>query len=399
MGPNTLTFRFEDAAPPGQKPVTPSGGNFPVPAGGRTLREEGGGIAQQLGQILGQIPGLQQAPKLAAALPKFTEMFGGGKPIPVAPTKQVTDAQAQNLPSVESAEGGGGMLAAAGPIGLIVAGAMYAANKIKEKILASIDAVGNAAERAGQTGAMLAHGENARAIGEVGKGFVALSGQMPVFGEYLERVGGVAIKTVGALNTLTEAFISRAQEIGGYSPQLATANAMAEVRSLLGDIREADRLGPEMARLVDAESRLSNDLREMLLPVKEFIIRNLADFVAWLRDFLLTTKVLIEGIAEVIGGIKTGNEEIAGHGVAVVTNLEDFARTARMERDRKANEDMKNLNLGALFDQLDFIDRRFRAMHIPGVNRAMLDAIGANPVIRAGQGNDGLGLPIINRGN
>jgi hypothetical protein len=83
-----------------------------------------------------------------------------------------------------------------------------------------------------------------------------------------------------------------------FSGPLAAASADKEVRALRGDIREAQDLGPLMASLMESESRASDDLRQILLPIKRFLLEHLAGIMEGISDLLHEYKPVLAGSAE-----------------------------------------------------------------------------------------------------
>lgn len=138
----------------------------------------------------------------------------------------------------------------------------------------------------------------------------ALAGVATALGPVGLAVAGVGI-AVGVLYKSIDAavtsFVERGKELAGYSAELTGAGARANVRGTMADIREAQELGPAIARLTDAQSRVSAEWREFWLPVKEFLANQLANFlevVATLmegfNDAMTVQKVILEAIFEVL---------------------------------------------------------------------------------------------------
>src|SRR5262249_1429708 len=73
------------------------------------------------------------------------------------------------------------------------------------------------------------------------------------------------------------------------SGELTEARAIANVRQIRADMREARVLGPGIASLTDAYSRSSERVQAALLPIKKFIVEKLAAFMeklaAWLEKY------------------------------------------------------------------------------------------------------------------
>lgn len=177
-------------------------------------------------------------------------------------------------------------------------------------------------------------------------------------GKALEELGpagaaaGVALQTVaGAAKAYSEvvgAFIQRGRELASLDGGLAGATAMADVRSLMSDLREAEVLGPKMAELIEQQSRMESALREGLLPIKEFILdevlgfmTNIGQFAVWILEAL--NKLLNyfgKDINETITKIK---ELLEGK------NDEAEAWTRDWERAMNSFRPRRDLTLGNIF--------------------------------------------------
>lgn len=113
--------------------------------------------------------------------------------------------------------------------------------------------------------------------------------QIPIVGEFFASKVSLAVAPINAMATAANAFVERGKELSGFSGALAAADVKADVRALLGDIREAQVMGESLSRVTDARSRVDEGLREMILPIKELLSRSLA--------------FLMERSAEIVEGI------------------------------------------------------------------------------------------------
>lgn len=86
-----------------------------------------------------------------------------------------------------------------------------------------------------------------------GGGLAAIAGPAAIA---IAAVGAAAASGVVAVNQARAFSTGRGAEVGGLSPEIARAQAQAEVRSLNQRLRSAQRLGPTFARQIEAESRL-----------------------------------------------------------------------------------------------------------------------------------------------
>jgi hypothetical protein len=116
-------------------------------------------------------------------------------------------------------------------------------------------------------------------------------------------LGAVAVAAglvVAAFKRAADAFLERAKELEGFSPQIAAAGARAEVRTIGADIREAGVLGPGLSRLVDAQSRLDIAIRDVLLPIKEVVLNVVAPLMEFMADMTEKIRDAILGIDNLI---------------------------------------------------------------------------------------------------
>lgn len=153
-----------------------------------------------------------------------------------------------------------------------------------------VSAPGVIAGRVGDIAGTAARGENADAIGKVYSGFVDLAEQVPLVGHSLGVLGDSAGGVVRAFRDMTMSFVDRGRELSGYSGGLATSYAMGDVRQMMADMKEAQTLDPALSRLNDAQNELSLMLRDLLLPIKKFVIETLAGaleaLVQMIKDLL-----------------------------------------------------------------------------------------------------------------
>lgn len=108
---------------------------------------------------------------------------------------------------------------------------------------------------------------------------------------------------------------SATDQLAAFSGPLAQAQVMKDVRSLMDDIREANQVGPDLARLVDAQSQAQSELREIWLPIKKAITEVMASVLEHLIPYLQATRVVLspefwQGMLE--QGVYLVSQAIAG---------------------------------------------------------------------------------------
>ena len=96
-----------------------------------------------------------------------------------------------------------------------------------------------------------------------------------------------------AVSETIQAFVQRGRELAQYNGRLAGAVANTDVNNIMADIKEADRFGDKMATLIEKQNQLDLTMRELIAPVKEFLLNVLIKIL----DGILAA---IQGILEVV---------------------------------------------------------------------------------------------------
>jgi len=207
--------------------------------------------------------------------------------------------------------------------------------------------------------------------------------KVPLTGEALAAAFDAAVAPVRAFHDVVEAFVARGRELQAFSAELSAAGALADVRSTLADIHEAQELGPELARMTDAQSRLSDELRELLLPVKKFLVENLA----------AAMEILVEMARSIRVGVAESKESLA----ILIELLNDIFGSGKMAdvpdlilridgRLKRAAEDALNRDMHA--DALGILEQISQGLDLPGAPK--------NPA--AGAKDTGLEIPGLRGG-
>lgn len=228
---------------------------------------------------------------------------------------------------------GGAAAVESGPIGVALALAARKAGeelgRLKEMAAGSVQAVRS-----------LASNDNLGALTSATRVAADALGHIPVVGGALETGLKGLLGPVTAFAGVVQAFVDQARNLSGYSPELAQSTARADITSLLSDIREAQELGPDLARLQDAQTELISTVRELLLPVKKFVVEQLAEamefVVRQLRDAgLIWEEVLavLKALPEVLGNLMFGRVEGATATIVTAIAGAKAAFEKRHERD------------------------------------------------------------------
>jgi hypothetical protein len=253
-----------------------------------------------LAEILGaakkaRVPGANLLGSISKA---FT---GAGAAAPAAATAVTATAAGAGAGAGAAATGAAGAtgaaagpLVAAGPVGVAIA-ATLAALKV-------IDMAGDAAaglvKSVGAVTAGLIKMGGVDALGAVGTGLEDFGGKLA----YIAPVFGVALKIAGAG---IQAFVQALDAVSSYakrfeqtSPDIAFAQAKADVRMMIGDIRRAQTMGPNLARFIEARSKFENSW-------EDFKVR----FIVMIEPFLTYIMTALE---KMLTNFDTGIEMVSG---------------------------------------------------------------------------------------
>lgn len=204
-------------------------------------------------------------------------------PMPVTPaaatTKSIATANTvQNqIPQVLPA--GGGAANIAGLISAVGTGVAIA-TAIKVISQAIGGAVRGAIEGTTSVAKQAIAGDEIGALANAAKGAADAWGNF--VGTFVPPAGEV-IKTFGTIvkagEDLTRSFLTRAQELTPYSGQIAGAFARQTIRDIMANIQESQQLGDQYAALIDAWGDLKQELRQIMLPIKEWMLGTLAKII------------------------------------------------------------------------------------------------------------------------
>ena len=125
--------------------------------------------------------------------------------------------------------------------------------------------------------------------------------------EMLGPYGMVASKALAGVGEaaavfkmVIDSFAQRAKELERLSPDIAAASARADIRRMQTDLQEADEIGPQLGKLVELQSKGEAIMSATLLPIKEFLLENINDFLEWSMS---TFADFIEGFNDALAKI------------------------------------------------------------------------------------------------
>lgn len=154
--------------------------------------------------------------------------------------------------------------------------------------------------------------------------------EIPIVGKlYAARMKAAAEPLIQG-KEIIDSFVARGRQLSQYNGPASAASANADVRALLADIREGQRLGTDYARLIDSQSRLETVVRDGLLPIKERLLNgtaNVMDFLARLVEIAVATGEKIGDMVTLLKNLP-GLQEVAKY----LDNLENDRVRDRAER-------------------------------------------------------------------
>ena len=109
---------------------------------------------------------------------------------------------------------------------------------------------------------------------------------------------------VGAARAVDDALTSIAQTARYYQSEVAAATALADVRSMIADIQQAQTLGPGLAQYVTARSELAASVKGLETTLVADILPLAVDIAQYLNDAVKGFSNLYEAVSEGTG-VKT----------------------------------------------------------------------------------------------
>lgn len=143
-------------------------------------------------------------------------------------------------------------------------------------------------------------------------------------GEQAADILGKAFKALAdTVTDVDRALLQMSKDAAKYNAEVAQAQAVANLRDLVGQLQRAERLGPQLAEYTDARSQLAQDFHDAMTDIAEPVTELMTLGVELLRDgmdgILVITR-LIKEITEwfhtdlgrgVIDGVASSNQILA----------------------------------------------------------------------------------------
>jgi hypothetical protein len=178
---------------------------------------------------------------------------------------------------------------AAGPVGAMVAVAPAIYEAAKAVVAMPFEGARKAAQGMADAGTAIMENDLSGLMGQLADGLSSVS---PVLGE----VAKTANAFQEALNQVTQATIKRGKELSAYDSRPAVANATADVRRIRADMREAQTLGGEYARVTSLQSDVEDFQREVLLFLKSQLLPLLIAFLEPMAEGANTLKPMLKAL-------------------------------------------------------------------------------------------------------
>lgn len=216
---------------------------------------------------------------------------------------------------------------AAVPIGAIIAAAVAIRAAVEQLVRGIVSAGRSVVE-----GIASANPDPAAALDRLGSAASDVGQKLPTVGIAAIAVGESLRALAGVMQNLDRT----AQRYGEYSPVIAQAQAVAEVRQVMGDLRRSQKIGNEMASYVIAQS----DMQQKFEDIKIRLLTRIVPVV---------TKIL-----EVLEGMMAGGEQVASVIAAPLTLISDIlSQLLFIQRDAKLPDVMDPAEqlMNPLFDK------------------------------------------------
>jgi hypothetical protein len=222
--------------------------------------------------------------------------------VPTPPKSAAVEQIPKTLPMAEPEAMGavgetaaGGMAAAAGPLAAVA----IVAQMFNAAVQEAVKAVGSFAVTM-----VSAESTAPEMVGDMGEAVKGIGDKLGFFGAALSEAGQGLI----VFSDLVKALNGMADRYTPYSPTLAVAEAMADMRQTLGDLRRGREVGPELSKFINEQTILQQQfenekikMMKVLLPVVTGGMKMLVDLlpvmsanIKLLALFLLPLKAFMD---------------------------------------------------------------------------------------------------------
>ncbi len=193
-------------------------------------------------------------------------------------------------------------------------------------------------------------------ISQFGDGLSSLGAKIgtavPVVGAFVEGLG-LATKGVG---TLMAAINQSVDTYGEYSPQIAQAQAQAEIIQTLGDMRRAKEVGPELARFVLAQSEMQQKFEEVKIKLLIGLVPLVTNILEAINMALSSGQDIADAIREIAAPISALRD--------IIDNIRGDNKDAKISDVKDPTEML--LDPRMMMSERDIDEHRQRGL-VPGV--------------------------------
>ena len=131
---------------------------------------------------------------------------------------------------------------------------------------------------------------------------------LPIVGKAAAEGLRTMSAAVGAAQDAMNAFAARGRELMNYSPAIAHAAVRQDVTRMMGDMREAERLGDSYAKMLEKQTEVNETLRAGLEPLKRMAM----EWLPVILDRILDTLIfLLEATDRLTPGVTIMGEMAA----------------------------------------------------------------------------------------
>ncbi len=197
--------------------------------------------------------------------------------------------------------------------------------------------------------------------------------KIPIVGKVFAEQLRTASTVISVFKETVGAATARAKELQAYDSRIAQSFANQDVSRILADINEADRLGEQYGRIVDSQTDIMSEIKEIILPIKEIVVTDLADGLELLKVVLQILKPVVLNNAETLSSlieVARGIRDKTSGGFSFVGGFLEgmfgFAQAANEEAMRKRMNDLAKNGETAMNQLFEMRDNR---MGIPVVNQ------------------------------
>jgi hypothetical protein len=202
----------------------------------------------------------------------------------------------------EGAAAGGMAMAEAVPIAGAILAVLIAVDKamqgVRDNAVSAARSLGDFAVKIATPGNTF--GQDAQMAGDA---IHTVGDKMWKFAPFISAVTSVTGEAISSLGRFSTAVDAAAQHYAQYSPVLAQAQAVAEMRQVYGDFRRAQMVGTNLAKYTLAKSKLEQDVEDLKASVLDSLLPTLTKIVEVADNLLQTGTASNRFLQGMIGGV------------------------------------------------------------------------------------------------